>query len=117
MQNKRDLQSSPRFGLVYFALAIWLILFVFDFVRTNRNLEIIPYSQFLKDVETSQVSEVTVGTEKIQGTLKSAPEGRHKDFIVNKIEDPDLVDRLGDAGVKFGGASPRNTPTKALMGQ
>ncbi|MCM2323260.1 MAG: ATP-dependent zinc metalloprotease FtsH [Oligoflexia bacterium] len=103
MDMKPNLGRPPRFSILYFLLAVWLALFFFDFVRYSRNVEIIPYSQFITYLDQEKVASVSVGREKIEGTFKTAPKGQRKQFMTIRVEDPALPDRLTAAKASFTG--------------
>ncbi|HAR43721.1 MAG TPA: cell division protein FtsH [Bdellovibrionales bacterium] len=101
--ERREGPPPIRFGLLYAILAAWLVLLVVDFARMQRNFEAIPYSQFITYLNQNKLAEVTVGSERIEGTLKDPAPGQKKDFLTNKVEDPTLTQALKDAKVKFTG--------------
>lgn len=63
----------------------------------------IPYSQFLTYLSQSQIDEVAVGTDRVEGKLKQAPQGKPPGFVAVRVEDPDLSKKLAQAGVRFSG--------------
>lgn len=103
MQRKPDLTTKPRFNLLFLLFGIWLTLLVFDFIQYGKNVEIIPYSQFIEYIDTNKIVDVSIGTEKIQGVLKEPGKSGKKDFATARVEDPELVDRLSSTGIKFTG--------------
>lgn len=94
---------ASRFGILYILLGFWLFLFLLDFVRYSRDVEVIPYSQFLSYLDKNQVGEVSVGQEKVEGSLKQVPEGNKQRFVTTRIEDPELIQRLQKSQVNFRG--------------
>jgi cell division protease FtsH len=67
------------------------------------QVETIPYSQFEQLLGENKISEVLVGSETIQGTLKEPfPDGR-KLFSTTRV-DPELAGKLSAHGVKVTGA-------------
>src|SRR4051812_15821262 len=94
--------GKDRFNWFYFFVIGWLFLLVYDFTQYKRNMEAVPYSQFLSYVDHGQVDRVAVGNEKIEGLLKNPPApGKSKEFTTTKMEDPALTDRLVGANVQF----------------
>jgi cell division protease FtsH len=64
--------------------------------------ETVSYSDFKNYVRQHKLQEVTVGEDRIHGTLK--PEnGRSRVFTTIRIEDPKLVEELEQNGVKYTG--------------
>ena len=91
-----------RFSLFYVFIGLWLLLFAHDFLQYRKNVESVPYSQFLSYLKDGKIQEVSVGNEHIEGTLKQAAAGHPKEFTAQKMEDPGLAEKLTSAGVKFG---------------
>src|SRR5260370_42428343 len=74
-----------------------------------NQVETIPYSQFEQLLAENKISEVLVGTETIQGTLKEPfPDGR-KVFYTVRV-DHELADKLKEHGVTITGA-----PTSSFL--
>lgn len=103
MQKQSDTRRPPRFGLLYVLGLIWLLFLLVDYLQFSRVVDVIPYSEFISYVEKGEISQVSIGNEKIQGTLKSLAEGKSKDFVTFRVEDPKLADRLTAAHIKFTG--------------
>jgi len=78
----------------------------------------VPYSRFLEDLETGNIEEVTVGAERIFYTCCQVPEGESPDQVYNvvPIEDPDLIERLREAGVTFQAQPPTSGFLTNLLG-
>ncbi len=73
----------------------------------HSQVETIPYSQFEQLLDENKISEVLVGTDTIQGTVKEPfPDGR-KLFSTTRV-DPALVSKLSAHGVKITGAPSSN---------
>ena len=62
----------------------------------------ISYSEFKQAVRNAQVTEVIVGDQTIRGTYKSETNGG-RNFNTTRIEDPQLLQELETAGVKYSG--------------
>lgn len=81
-------------------IMIWIVLaavagvFVLQlFWRSSSQVETIPYSQFEHLLSQGQISEVTVGSDSIQGAVKkSFPDGK-KSFYTVRV-DPQLAEKL-----------------------
>ena len=77
------------------------------------QVESIPYSQFEQLLDENKISEVLVGSDSIQGTLKEPlPDGR-KLFSTTRV-DPELAGKLSAHGVKVTGATSNNFLTTIL---
>lgn len=94
--------SRPgRFNLIYLLIAIWITLFAFDYFQYRKEMETIPYSEFVDLVDKQNVSEVTLNQERVEGKYKVPPKGHTPYFSSIRVDDPDLVKRLSQAKIKF----------------
>ena len=92
-------------------LAVWYIFFAIIGLlliqwawETYSQVETIPYSQFDQLVTDSKVSAVTVGTDSIEGTLKSPLPSGKTEFTAARV-DPDLAAKLAAHGVTVTGVA------------
>jgi len=106
--------NKTRFNIAYVLVAVMAVLFIQDWVRTSQAVAVIPYSQFQKLLDEKKVAEVTVGEDRIRGTLKEPIEGGKTRFSTFKV-DKDIAAALDKAGVKFAGQE-ENTWFTALIG-
>ena len=85
-------------------LGVMLIQYMWLFYT---QVETVPYSQFEQLLNENKISEVLVGQDTIQGTLKQPlPDGR-KLFYTVRV-DPSLADKLKEHGVTITGAPSSN---------
>ena len=73
----------------------------------GRKVQTTEYSVFLTGVEKGYVKTVEIQDDYIYYVAES--DGQEGYFRTVKMNDPDLVDRLHDAKVKFGAAAPQQT--------
>lgn len=73
----------------------------------DRKVQTTDYSTFLAGVERNYVTTVEIQDDYIYYVAES--EGQEIYCKTVKVYDPDLVDRLHDANVKFGAAAPQQT--------
>jgi cell division protease FtsH len=101
--TKEPEERKHQFATWYvFAAFLGVMLIQFLWLRFTQ-IETIPYSQFEQLLAENKISEVLVGTETIQGTLKEPfPDGR-KLFYTVRV-DPELADKLKEHGVTITGA-------------
>ena len=95
--------EKPRKPLiVYYAIVLAVLLlfnlFVFP-MMTGSQIKEVDYGTFLTMVDEKQVSKVQLEGESIYFTDKSEVP---RQYETTKFEDPDLVNRLKDAGCEFG---------------
>ena len=96
-------QRKHQFATWYiFAAFLGVMLIQFLWLRFTQ-IETIPYSQFEQLLAENKISEVLVGTETIEGTLKEPLADGRKLFYTVRV-DPDLADKLKEHGVTITGA-------------
>src|SRR5262249_55402074 len=109
----RTVVTKNRFNILYAVLAVLALLFIQDRVR-SRQVEVLPYSEFQKQLDKKNVDEVTVTNNEVSGSLREAlPDGK-KQFVTQRV-DKDIADALDKAGVKFS-QRPENLLAAALLG-
>jgi cell division protease FtsH len=92
--------------LVFLAAAFNL----FNNPAQGRKSNEIPYSEFLTDVDSGNISEATLAGNRIIGTLRDG----NTQFTTYAPDDPGLVERLRAKGVKFK-ARPSDEDVPSLM--
>jgi cell division protease FtsH len=117
-QSKPKRPNEPEdrkhhFAIWYiFAAFLGVMLIQFLWLRFTE-VETIPYSQFEQLLAQNKISEVLVGSDTIQGTLKEPlPDGR-KLFYTVRV-DPALADKLSEHGVTITGA-PANSLLSTIL--
>lgn len=101
--------KPPKKSNIYFYGSILLVIillnaFVFPKI-TGRFVEEVDYSTFLTMVEKGLVSEVEIENNYIN--FVPSDQNDRKTYRTGVIEDPELVDRLHEANVKFTKVVPR----------
>lgn len=101
--------KPPKKSNIYFYGSILLVIillnaFVFPKI-TGRFVEEVDYSTFLTMVEKGQVAEVEIENNYIN--FVPSDQNDRKTYRTGVIEDPELVDRLHEANVKFTKVVPR----------
>jgi cell division protease FtsH len=101
----RRLTPRPPAGSAMWYVLGFLLLAVIGqvFFLSLTSGEPISYSDFKARVREGRVQEVTVGEERIHGTLKPDSSGKGKVFTAVRIEDPKLIEELEKTGVAFKG--------------
>ena len=118
-----------RFIIIYFFVTLF-ILWGWQELFTQATLRTIPYSQFKQYVARREVAEAVVKENEIDGRIvpkthpaENAPSGEPTPsaspkkestkeetapffFRTERVDDPDLVRQLQEAGVEFGAARP-----------
>ena len=92
---------------VYYIIAAVIIILLNVLLLPAIEVQTTEYSVFLTGVEKGYVKTVEIQDDYIYYVAES--DGQEGYFRTVKVSDPDLVDRLHDANVKFGAAAPQQT--------
>ncbi len=93
----RNVQGPTNKSIVAVLVIILLGLFIFQiYNKPKKNLESIPFSEFSESLTADKVASVMIQGRNIAGTYKDG-----KEFKTFAPEDPDLVKRLREKGVKI----------------
>jgi cell division protease FtsH len=93
--------KTRNFTFLYFVIAFVAIIIINSYV-TNSEIKTVPYSDFKQDLGKGKISDVTVNTDTVQGTLVQ-DDGKSVKFMAARVDDPDLVKDLQKNNVKFTG--------------
>jgi cell division protease FtsH len=110
-QPKQPQWTPTQLNIGYFLIALLAIL-VFQAWLGYRETEQIPYSEFQQLLDQGRIAEVVVSDNRIQGRYVEPRNGRSY-FITNRV-DPELSQRLEEAGVEFTGTPDANWLTVLL---
>lgn len=118
MEEKKN--SKKPFIYYYMIVMIVVMLLnwlVFPLLMKNK-VEEVGYGTFLQWVEEGKVDKVNINEKQITFTTKEAEE-KDRIYVTGVMDDPELVDRLTDAGiVDYTKEIPQDTPwLVTLMGQ
>ena len=92
-----------KINIWYAILAVFGIIMLQNFWSQGQHVETVPYSAFEQYLEEGRLSEVTVTSQYIQGTLKGEEGAQQQHIVANRI-DPALAERLEQYGVPFSAA-------------
>ena len=116
--DKRQ-KKQMQFSVIYLVIAL-VVAWVFQ-ALIFRPMVIrwseVPYSEFLAKLEAGEVAEVQVTQDRLLYELLPEMEGgQGRVYNVVRVDDPDLIERLVDAGVSFSGEAPPNALFPLLLG-
>ena len=107
------MDQRARINLWYVLVALFSIYFLQSLWAERQTTEIIPYSEFENYLSEGRISEITISTEYVQGTLKEGTENRPMRVISARV-DPALAERLEAYDVPYS-AVVENTMVKDVM--
>lgn len=112
--DKQNKLNKPKKPLIYFygiGLILLLLLNAFVFPSLfKQQITEVDYGTFLTQVESGAVSEVNIQSTQINFKAKDAS-GKYMEYVTGTVNDPDLVNRLHNKGVKFSQTIPKqNSP-------
>ncbi len=108
-QRKPNLPKNPKqFG----GLSLWIFLiiaalFLSHYMIHREEVEEIPYSEFRQKLEEGRLSEVKIAEDEIKGVYIDV-RGEEVSFKSKAVEDPNLVEKLQEKGVKYEGEISRD---------
>jgi cell division protease FtsH len=106
--------KPPKKSLIFFyslTLLILMVLNIFVFpAMINKAVTEVDYGTFLTQVKSGNVKSVDIQDDKIGFTVGSK-DGKEIVYVTGRVDDPELVNRLYDAKVKFSKVIPKeNSP-------
>jgi len=124
-KGKQEFNKQQRNFLISYVIASLIGLWLFQAFVLNpliiRETQI-PYSEFKAKLKSGEITSVTIGTDRIVGTMKATDPktGKSQDapFTVNAVPnggDPTLIQDLDKAGVKYQVSDPPNPIGNMLL--
>ena len=101
-------KKNVGFSIGYFGLMM-LLAWVFQvtiYQPMVLRLQEVPYSEFLQKLEASEIEEVVLSEPRLLYTCCGDDEENPRRHNVVRVDDPDLIERLTQAGVKFSAEEP-----------
>ncbi|WP_306120886.1 MULTISPECIES: ATP-dependent zinc metalloprotease FtsH [unclassified Roseitalea] len=96
------MEKRTQINLWYVVLALFGVVLLRDLWVQSQAIAPIPYSQFEDYLDQGLIEEVVVGNDYLRGTFTIPQDGRGA-FVTTRVE-PDLAQRLDEAGVTYTGA-------------
>jgi cell division protease FtsH len=93
------IKKETQFNIVYFFLAIIVIMIIQDMWMKHKTITHIPYNEFRKELKSGNISEIIITENQLQGILKE-PINNRKQFSTTRVE-ADLVKELETQNVKY----------------
>lgn len=99
--------EKKQFPFWLLILAIWSFFVLHGLWNEMRDVQRVPYSEFLSAVEQGRVNDLMITKNEIVGEIKQ-PDGAPKPFVTVRVDDPNLSEQLRAKNVKFTGAQDDN---------
>ena len=117
---KKQNNSRFRFSLWYILGALLLLAALQSFV-TSPGAKKISYAEFIQLVEDGQIRQVSIGEGRLTAyenlpDLAAAGRDRGQVYLVNRVDDPELVNFLKERGIDFEGRVENTWLTNFLFG-
>ena len=64
------MEKQHKFSIWYALIAVWGVLFLHNYIASCYQIQVIPYSEFLKLLKENKITEVAVRANQIQGKFK-----------------------------------------------
>jgi len=95
-------RAIPSFWYILGFLLLLALVQAYLFAPSGRS---IPYSEFKSLIASDKIAEVVIGDQAVRGQLKTsaAADEKSRAFTTTRVEDPKLVEELGEHKVKFTG--------------
>ncbi len=108
--------SSPSWRRTLIILFLWLIILNFFFSQGVEQT-LIPYSQFINQVEANQVASVKIGQDQLQYRLKPDLNLDHPEaiWVTLPVPDNELLNRLKSHNIEFSALPPSGTAWIATL--
>ena len=108
-----NIEKKVQFNSLYFIISLVIIMLFQGWWASDQQVEVIPYSQFEKELGQGIVESISIDDQRIFGIYKEVNENGKSQFITTRVP-PDLAQRLSKYDVKFE-AVIRNTFIRDLM--
>lgn len=104
-KNKKPNNKNLKYLILTFGIIIIFALMLIPSSLNSSRSYSTSYSDFIKQVENHEVEKATIQGESITFTRDGE---ENKVYVTQKVDDPNLVDRLIDGGVEFTEVPARN---------
>jgi cell division protease FtsH len=101
---RQFLEPSGGPKLWYLLVAVWLVFLFGQIWFENTQVATIPYSRFLEYQNEGRIRDLTVGADRISGSIISPTEGELDRFRTLRV-DPEIAEALAQEGIDFTGVA------------
>lgn len=103
------MEKHHKFSIWYVLIAIWAVLILHQLILEMFGIEHIPYSEFIKALESGRIVELAIMQDRIQGKIKEMKNGQEVEKMFTTVRvDPELSQQLEKYNVTFKGVIESN---------
>ncbi len=95
------MDKRVTFHIWYVIAAVFGVILLQQLWAQSRQVELIPYSEFLDDLKAGKLAEVSVSGNYLRGEFKEPQNGK-REFVTTRVPQ-DVANELARYGVKFSG--------------
>jgi cell division protease FtsH len=106
------MDKRVRFHVWYVIAALIGVILLEQLWVASTQVDVLPYSAFLDDLQAGKIGEVRVSGNYMEGQFKEPQNGKRQ-FVTTRVP-PDVADQLQHYGVKFSGVVQNNFLTDLL---
>lgn len=106
-----EIKNPKKSIIYYFIIVMAVVLIINTFIIPTvlkRHITQVDYGTFLREVENGKVTTVEVQDNQIAFIIKDK-NGQDKIYVTGQMDDPELVNRLYNAGVEFAKVIPKES--------
>lgn len=109
--NKKFDGNKFKYG-IYYAVVVAIIIFILNDYVVNLKTQHIQYSEFINYVNSNKIEEVQISKDKLVIVPKVKDKESKKELYTERVDDPDLIKRLDNAKIRYGGVPQENSPLR-----
>ncbi len=84
-----NIEKHHKVSIWYFIIGIWVVLLLQNYLASTYTIKTIPYSQFVQELKTGRIVEVSITERQIQGRMKSDTDPEQEISFRTVRVDPD----------------------------
>lgn len=101
--------------VAYYAIGVIVVLLILNYLVVERTIKNIKYNEFLQMLSDKKIEEVQITKDKIKIMPKPDQADNKKVLYTANIGDKELVDKLNEAGIPYGGVVQDVNPIKDFI--
>ena len=115
MFNNQKFDKNKIKYILYYAILVGVLIFVLNDYFVRIRTQHVNYSDFINMVNQNKIEEVQITKNKIDIYPKVAQNESKKVIYTEPVDDPNLINKLDVAKVKYGGVPQDSSPLKTFI--